>query len=163
MIRPPSGKDDPMLAPAKTKFATLLAMIAVAAMLAGAPAAAFAADGEGRGGGASRGHAPAATASRNAGKAHQRGSAGAAEDADFVEAGPPNVVYGDFGPAGLAPGRHSYPDPTHADHRWILGPLFDEARDDLPSGLPFARHLYGDHDFQYCMRRDVYGDLYQAC
>jgi hypothetical protein len=49
-----------------------------------------------------------------------------------------------------------------ADHRWI-GPFLDQVRESGPVGLLFAPHYYGDGDFQYCMRRDVYGDLYQGC
>jgi hypothetical protein len=53
-------------------------------------------------------------------------------------------------------------DPAHADHR-LLGPVFDEVRQDWPIALPFGPQMYGARDFPHCMRRDVYGDPYQAC
>ena len=53
-------------------------------------------------------------------------------------------------------------DPAHADHR-LLGPVFDEVRQAWPIALPFGPQMYGARDFSHCMRRDVYGDPYQAC
>ena len=50
----------------------------------------------------------------------------------------------------------------YADHRWI-GPVVDQARASWPDFLPFGPHFYGSHDYQPCTRRDVYGDIYQAC
>jgi hypothetical protein len=58
-------------------------------------------------------------------------------------------------------GRTAY-DPAHADHR-LIGPVFDEVRRDWPADFLFGPQMYGARDFPHCMRRDVYGDPYQAC
>lgn len=62
---------------------------------------------------------------------------------------------------GLIPrGERPYNSP-YADHS-LMGSFFDGARQIWPIDFPFV-HSYGAGDFQPCMRRDVYGDLYQAC
>lgn len=59
--------------------------------------------------------------------------------------------------------------PDGHDRQGWRGSDFDDHR---PEGLfaggwsldsLFHPHRYGSGDFQYCMRRDIYGDLYQAC
>ncbi len=171
-----------MTALARQEFAHWLAALGAVAALAGAPAVCQAMGG-GRQASADSGvqiaqQAPAATAAasrRSAMDLHAGLSGARPKRAPAVggpmDAGPPPEVI-TFQPqaafvggpprGGVGPEPRPFIDPAHLDHRWIVGPLVDEARN-LPPDFPFAEHFYGSHDFQYCTRRDVYGDIYQAC
>ncbi len=119
--------------------------------------------GPGRGGGA-----------RESGETRRTAATGGARrnarvNALHGDAGDPLGLHGLAGPhdgdrlhGGFVHDGEPWRSEAFADHRWI-GPFLDQVRDSGPVGFLFAPHYYGDGDFQYCMRRDVYGDLYQAC
>jgi hypothetical protein len=140
----------------KKGLAAAAAGLALAAALAGAPGPATAMSG-GRGG-AWTGGARAAGESQGA-----RESGGGARGARLHHYSGSIRLGGRFrDSAALAEAeRDRYRvDPGHFESHW--GGL-TSIRDFGGWPGPSLFRRYGDGDFQPCMRRDVYGDLYQAC
>jgi hypothetical protein len=132
------------------KIANSLGAAALATALACAPGPAAAMDGESVDGGA---HGPTPIHGSQGAQGYDHFHDGRPHDARFYD--------GRFNNQAIPRGQQPY-DSAYADHRW-LGPAFDAARRGWPADWLFGAHRYGDHDTQFCTRRDVYGDLYQAC
>jgi hypothetical protein len=170
-------KDFRAMTPLSMRCANTLAALAIATFVAG-PGSAMS-DGRGSGLGAgshqrdfqsevrangARRSAEVRRAASNDGarrNAHANAFHSVADDAMGLHglAGPHD---GDRSHGGFVHDGEPWRNEAFSDHRWIA-PFLGQVPESGPIGFLFAPRYYGDGDFQYCMRRDVYGDLYQAC
>jgi hypothetical protein len=159
------------------RCAKALAALAIAAFVAGPGSAMSDGRGSGLGAGAHQGdfqsEGRVSDARRSAEVRRAVSNVGARRNAHanafHSGAGEPLDLQGLAGPhdgdrshGGFVHDREPWRNEAFADHRWIA-PFLGQVPESGPIGFLFAPHYYGDGDFQYCMRRDVYGDLYQAC